>query len=141
MNTQGFDYTEAGKNYIREGDAAEKTAKKIRARFKPTAVKTGKTTPDGKAVRFSPKPLEVVKSPDTPIQTPQTITRGYKEIGSGDLLLNEKGIDAKISKMSKEEIKAHVAVLIDLVATDQERQAAVNRTVRMKTEQAKTLGS
>ena len=40
--------------------------------------------------------------------------------------------------MSKEEKKAHVAELMDLLIADQNRQAAVNRAVRMKTEQAKT---
>ena len=139
MSTQEFGYTAAGEAYIKEGNEAINAAKKVRARFKTTAVKTGRTTADGKAVKFGPKPLEVVKSPDaSKFPTRQTITHGYKEIAGGDMLLNERSVDERINKMSKEEKKAHVAELMDLLIADQNRQAAVNRAVRMKTEQANT---
>lgn len=142
MNTQQFKYTEAGISYIKEGNNAIESAKRVRTRFKPTAVKTGRTTADGKAVKFDPKSLEVVKSPDaSKFPTRQTITHGYKEIAGGNMLLNEQNIDARISKMSKEEKMAHVAELMDLLIADQNRQAAVSRAVRMKAEEAKTQGS
>ena len=146
MSMETFRYTSEGEQYIRTGNEIAEKIK--RPRIKSNMV--GRTNSDGTGKSFKVnRPTEAKTSENIRMRRPdfslqgkinECKRNGFDEIGAGPFSLygSERDIDARISKMSKEEKKAHVEALIDMILRD---EAAAHRAVREQINKANVQGA
>lgn len=146
MSMETFRYTSEGEQYIRTGNEIAEKIK--RPRINSNLV--GRTNSDGTGKSFKVnRPTEAKASENIRMRRPdfslqgkikECEKKGFNEIGVGSVSLcgSERDIDARISKMSKEEKQAHVKALIDMILRDEK---AAHRAVREQMNKANVQGA